>query len=145
MPKKTITYRLMCAEEDEREFYGLMGKFFALLKYRREIGYRISNAAGRMWVVALLTDEVIGFGSFGVDRHGVGHLYDAWVTEKYRKKDVYRTILNLQMNWFKDHCVTEIWAIVPPYLLERFSGLGFEAETFRGKYAYMKGSPKEWV
>ena len=145
MPKKTITYRLMCADEDEREFYGLMGKFFALLKYGREIGYRISNAPGRMWVVALLTDEVIGFGSFSVDKHGIGHIHDAWVDAKFRKKDVYRTILNLRMTWFQDHNVGEVHAVIPPHLLKRFEEIGFETETYRGKYAYMKGEPREWL
>lgn len=145
MPKKYITYRLMCAEEDEREFYEIMGKFFALNSYKRDFGYIIRNKEGRMWVVALLTKRVIGFGSFAVDKNDVGHLYDAWVDKKYRKKDVYRTILNLRMNWFKDHNIKQVKAVIPPHLLSRFEELGFKTEKYNGKYANMIGEPKEWI
>lgn len=145
MPKKTITYRLMSAEENEREFYGIMGKFFALNIYSREIGYIIRDDKDRMWVVAMISNTVIGFGSFSVDKNNIGRIHDSWVDKKYRGKDVYRTILNLRMNWFKDHKVEQVKAVIPPHLISRFESIGFVTEKLNGKYAQMNGTPREWV
>lgn len=141
MPKKKITYRLMCAEDGEKEFYSVMGKFFASMDIRREVGYAISNDDNRLWVVAFEGEHVIGFASFGIDKKGCGHFYDAWIAEKHRHKGIYKIMTNYRMHWFVNHNISAIRIIVPPEGLEFYKKLGFTVETMRGKYSWMVGKP----
>ena len=90
MPQKKITYRLMSSADDEKEFYAVMGKFFASAKVRRDFhGYPLNNDDARQWIVAFDGENVIGFGSFGVDKNEIGHLYDAWVHPDFRKRGIH--------------------------------------------------------
>lgn len=142
MPQKKILYRLMSAESDgEKEFFGIMGKFFASMKIRRDFGYPLFDD-NRMWVVAMIGDKVIGFGSFSVDKKGTGRLFDAWVEEEFRGQGIYKIITDYRMKWFIDHNISEVLVVAKPEMVSLYERLGFKIEKMNGQYAYMKGQPK---
>ena len=142
MPQKKITYRLMSSADDEKEFYAVMGKFFASAKVRRDFhGYPLNNDDARQWIVAFDGENVIGFGSFGVDKNEIGHLYDAWVHPDFRKRGIHTHMLNLRMQWFLNHNIESVKVIAYPSTEKLFKKLGFCIERMRGQYAYMCGAP----
>lgn len=142
MPEKKILYRLMSSADGEREFYGVMGKFFASAAVMRDLhGYPLNNDDSRMWIVAFSGERVVGFASFGVGKRDEGHLFDAWVDLGYRKRGIYARMLDLCMQWFIDHNISLVHVIAYPGMQERFNKLGFTLDNMRGKYAYMSGAP----
>lgn len=139
MPKKKITYRLMSVESDgEKEFFSVMGKFFASMQIRRDFGYPIYDD-NRLWLVALVSDRVIGFGSFGIDKKGRGRLYDAWVDPEYRGQGIYKSIINYRLAWLHDHHADNVLAVVKPRMKTLYERHGFSEEKCAGQYSYMSG------
>jgi ribosomal protein S18 acetylase RimI-like enzyme len=135
-------YRQMSAAESEKEFYGLMGKFFASAAVRKDFdGYPINNEPSRQWIIALIGDKVVGFGSFDLIKDDIGQLFDAWVDPDYRRNHIYRTILDYRMQWFIDHEIKVVRVVAYPTTRGVFESLGFAITRVRGKYAYMEGTP----
>ena len=119
-----------------------MGKFFASAKVRRDLdGYPLNNDDSRMWIVAFDGENVIGFGSFGVDKNEIGNLYDAWVHPDFRRHGIHTHMLNLRMEWFIEHNIETIRVVAYPSTQKLFTKLGFLVERMRGRYAYMCGAP----
>lgn len=141
MPKKKIRYHLMSTQDGEREFYGVMGKFFASADIRRDLdGYPLNNDDSRMWIVAFDGEKPVGFGSFGVLKNNEGQLYDAWVAPEYRRQGIHKSLLAMRLDWFAEHGVVTVHVIAYPSTRERFLQMGFKIDRMRGKYAYMSGA-----
>lgn len=139
---KKIRYRLMSTADGEKEFYSIMGKFFASAEVRRDFdGYPLNNDDSRLWIVAFDGEKVVGFGSFGVNKKDVGQFYDAWVHPDYRKQGIHKKMINYRMHWFIDHNISTVRVVAYPSTVEMFKKLGFSIEQQRGKYAYMIGIP----
>lgn len=141
MPKKKVVYRLMSAESDgEREFFGIMGKFFASMQIRRDFGYAVYDD-GRQWIVAFVGERVVGFGSFGIDKKNRGRLYDAWVDPEYRGRGIYKRITDYRLAWLRDHHADGVLAVVKPRMKDLYERHGFAEMKRLGKFSYMEGQP----
>ncbi|MFZ3132739.1 MAG: GNAT family N-acetyltransferase [Desulfosporosinus sp.] len=77
----------------DKDFYVLLGPFLARRDIEREIGYRIYDDDGKMWLIAKDAELIIGFcylwektGS----RYQIGSCY---VLESYRQRGVFRNLL----------------------------------------------------
>ncbi len=141
MPKKKISYRLMSVESDgERDFFAVMGRFFASRRICRDFGYAIYDD-GRQWIVAFAGERVVGFGSFGIDSKGRGRLYDAWVDPDFRGKGIYKRITDYRLAWLQDQHADKVLAVVKPRMKDLYERHGFAEVKRLGKYSYMEGKP----
>lgn len=81
-----VKFRTFEGNYDSREFYALMGSFFAEREYRKQMPYLV-NEEGRVWIVATEGDQVVGFTSYIVKRTKIdfGYTYSAKGVELARE------------------------------------------------------------
>jgi len=116
-------------------FYTLLGPFLARRDVEREIGYKIYDDDGKVWLIAMENEKIIGFCYLWEkpNRYQVGSCY---VLEGRRQKGVFRKLLSAATKNIKGNVtLTTKNKNLKDMLLKE----GFTAKQLRGSFTeYVK-------
>lgn len=117
---------------DKREFYAIMGQFFAEEKYRKEMPY-IKNSDKKGWSLFYIKDNLVGFYSHEQIKD-VAQISSVYVLEEFRRMGVFTEMLKDMINCFCNIKITSNNDILLNLLLKN----GFKKISARGSYNVME-------
>ena len=92
MEKKSMNVREFLPGYDKREFYSMIGEFFAERRYRKEMPYLV-NDDDKSWNIFFDGSSVVGFYSY-VENKGVTEISGFYVLDRCRGTGIGTEMLN---------------------------------------------------
>jgi GNAT superfamily N-acetyltransferase len=126
---------------DRTEFYGLMGRYFAEKKYRKEMPY-LENSDDHIWFLAFIEGKLIGFGSVVVLKSKVV-LSHSYVEEEHRRQGIWSSINEKRLAYAHEARKPIEVITKEPYLKEHWIKNGFSVYRMSGRYCYMRRDSNE--
>lgn len=123
-------------EGTPKEFYALMGKFFAESKYQKEMPYMV-NRATNVWFLAFKEDALVGFGAVNELKNKIV-LEHSYVEEEYRKLGIWKLINEARFEYSKFKVLPIEVITKEDYLKKYWLENGFEIFKTNGRYNYLR-------
>ena len=117
---------------DKKEFYSIMGEFFAEEKYKKEMPY-MKNSEKREWSLFFRDGSLAGFYSHE-DRKKFTNIASVYVLENFRETGVLAEMVKDMAGRFRDMSVTSNSEVMLRVLREN----GFRELSARGSYKKME-------
>lgn len=126
---------------DRKEFYGLMGKYFAEKQYTKEMPY-LENKKSHVWFIAFENNTIIGFGSVETLENKI-LLSHSFVEKDYRNAGIWSAINKYRLT-FANMRNKPIEVITKEeYLRDYWIKQGFEIFRKNGSYYYLRKNAYE--
>lgn len=119
------------SENQGRDFYALMGEYFASLEVAKELERQVYNKPNTTWCVSTIREKVVGFASV----YDAGKFYfldNLYVVPLYRSIGNAREIVKTLVCEFTDKPIKCL--AVNPYAIRIFEDFGFVEGGANGKY-----------
>ena len=117
---------------DKREFYSIMGEFFAEEKYKKEMPY-MKNSESQEWSLFFKDGVLAGFYSHE-NKKGCIYISSVYVVEDFRKNGVLSKMITDMISRFENMRMTSNNEILLNALLKN----GFKEISARGSYKVME-------
>ena len=127
--------RLFISDNQGRDFYALMGKYFASLDIARELECQVYNKPNTDWIVCVERSEAIGFVSVHDEskHYFIDNLY---VLPEFRNRGIAEELIEEVCDLY---CNKPLRCIAfNPYALKIFEKFGFVEVGKSGKYKKLK-------
>jgi len=115
----------------DKSFYSTLGPFLARRDVEREIGYKIYDDDGKVWITALELKKVVGFCYLWEKTKAHYQIGSCYVVEKYRQQGVFRQLFNSAI---KDIKGVVTMTTKNKYLMEMIADEGFMESKKRGSF-----------
>ena len=123
--------RVYRSECQGRDFYALMGKYFASLDVAKELERQVYNKPKTTWYISTVHDNVVGFASV-YDSGKFYFLDNLYIVPLYREIGNASEIVKNIVEDFTDKPIKCI--AVNPCAIRIFENLGFVEDGTNGKY-----------
>jgi hypothetical protein len=138
-PKGECVIWMATSKKDAPEFWCLMGKWFACKEVFDSLGEPIFDNEDIIWTLAIIKDEVVGFGAIDIS-----HLdkKTALLNYGFMKKDcrgtgIYRRLLQARVKLIEQDTDAEtIKALCTSDSAPTLAKLGFAEKSKRGRYTW---------
>lgn len=118
---------------DRKEFYALMGKFFAEPEYQKLMPY-LANRDSHEWLVIEKEDEITAFSSYTVTKAGI----DIKSCYYYKIGDARKMIKNILKETPEKECTTIILKINQKLIHMLMKEFGFHQTKETANYIYLR-------
>jgi GNAT superfamily N-acetyltransferase len=115
----------------DKNFYSTLGQFLARRDVDNEIGYRIYDDDGKVWIIALEMKKAVGFCYLWQKTKSHYQIGSCYVVERYRQKGIFRKLFN---NAIKDIKGVVTMTTKNKYLIEMLTNEGFLEGKQRGSF-----------
>jgi GNAT superfamily N-acetyltransferase len=115
-------------------FYETMGPYLSRREICKELGYSVWDDDTKVWFIALVDDQVAGFGA-ALSSKSIVRFCSDYVLPKYRGLGVYEAIFDERLKEFDSTFIT---ATVTDASLPIYLSNGFKETDTRGKYHIVK-------
>ena len=122
--------RIYREQEQNKDFYALMGRFFASKEIAKEMDQQIYNTAGTDWYIATHRGQVQGFASV-TKRNKYGFLDNLWIVPEWRGHGIGTELVETVLDDNPDviRCIA-----CNPYAIRILEKYGFDEVGKNGKY-----------
>jgi len=127
---------LIVGDYDKSIFYGVMGKYFAEPKYKKEMPY-MSNKPTTTWFLVLEKGFLIGFGSVNELKNKI-IFESSYVEAEYRNKGVWKKINEARTKYAVSKNKPLEVITKEEYLKKYWIENGFEVYKQNGSYYYLR-------
>lgn len=132
------------------EFYGLMGKYFAEPKYKKEMPYLI-NRDTNIWFIAFKKGPkafdkmtLVGFGAVNETKNKIVFEH-SFVEEKFRGNGVWKEINDARFEYARYASLPMEVITKELYLQKYWEDNGFEVFKTNGRYTYLRKGPNTCI
>ena len=137
-----LTSREYPGELTETEFYSYMGKYFAEIKYRKEMPYLV-NEPDYIWRLIFNGNRLIAFYHYTYKKDNLIEFGGLYVVREYRNQGVGKKILFEQVEEFKEYDHKSITN--NPIVINIRRKLGFIETGKRGSYIILEKRSEEII
>lgn len=127
--------------QDQPDFYNLMGPFFGSRQVAKDLGMPIWNDPGREWVVAIDVDENRPIGCASIEflkTQGKASLKSGWVHPDWRGQGIYNRMFEERLAIARERGIKVLTATVTDKSYKTHIRHGFREIGRRGRYRIMR-------
>lgn len=122
---------------DKKEFYSIMGQYFAERDYRKEMPYMV-NTEMKQWVLYYNEEELVSFYAYEKKKH-FHEITGFYVVKEYRNKGIGKKMVKDIMDRFTTARLTTNAV----FFIKTLEKVGFSKIREKGSYAEMEWRKKD--